>query len=85
MPFFLTLVVFVALALAVALAGMKLYVRPKEAMERVVGGIEPDRADARASQPGDARSDQEAGQLHSAVAQRRDGDAAAADPRRHPQ
>ena len=25
---------------AVALAGMKLYVRPKEAMERVVGGID---------------------------------------------
>ena len=40
MPFFLTLVVFIALAVAVALAGMKLYVRPKEAMERVVGGIE---------------------------------------------
>src|SRR5579872_2115304 len=40
MPFFLTLVVFIALAVAVALAGMKLYVRPKEAMERVVGGID---------------------------------------------
>ncbi len=39
MPFALTLVVFLVLALAVALAGMKLYVRPKEAMERVVGGI----------------------------------------------
>jgi tight adherence protein C len=37
---FLTLLVFIALAVAVALAGMKLYVRPKEAMERVVGGIE---------------------------------------------
>ncbi len=37
----LTLVVLFAVALAVALAGMKLYVRPKEAMERVVGGIEP--------------------------------------------
>ena len=41
MPFLLTMVVFIALALGVALAGMKLYVRPKEAMERVVGGIEP--------------------------------------------
>jgi len=40
MPFFFTLVVFIALAVAVALAGMKLYVRPKEAMERVVGGID---------------------------------------------
>ena len=40
MPFFMTSVVFIALAVAVALAGMKLYVRPKEAMERVVGGIE---------------------------------------------
>src|SRR5580704_11307027 len=40
MPFLLTLVVFIAFAVAVALAGMKLYVRPKEAMERVVGGID---------------------------------------------
>jgi tight adherence protein C len=38
--FLLTLIVFVGLAVAVAAAGMKLYVRPKEAMERVVGGIE---------------------------------------------
>ena len=40
MPFLLTLLVFIGLAVAVALVGMKLYVRPKEAMERVVGGIE---------------------------------------------
>ena len=40
MPFFATLVVFLALAVAVAFAGMKLYVKPKEAIERVVGGIE---------------------------------------------
>jgi tight adherence protein C len=40
MPFFVTLIVFLALAVAVALAGMKLYVRPKEAIERVVGGVE---------------------------------------------
>src|SRR5580700_4270778 len=40
MPFLMTAVIFVGLALAVALTGMKLYVRPKEAMERVVGGIE---------------------------------------------
>lgn len=38
--FFLTLILFIALAVAVALAGMKLYVRPKEAMERVAGGME---------------------------------------------
>jgi tight adherence protein C len=38
--FVITLIVFVGLAVAVAAAGMKLYVRPKEAMERVVGGIE---------------------------------------------
>ena len=37
MPFFLTLMIFLVLAVAVAFAGMKLYVRPKEAMERVVG------------------------------------------------
>jgi tight adherence protein C len=36
----MTAAIFIALALAVALTGMKLYVRPKEAMERVVGGIE---------------------------------------------
>lgn len=38
--FLLTLLLFVALAVAIAVAGMKLYVRPKEAMERVVGGME---------------------------------------------
>ncbi len=38
MPFFMTVVVFVGLAIALAGAGMKLYVRPKEAMERVAGG-----------------------------------------------
>jgi tight adherence protein C len=41
MPFIVTLFVFIALAVAVAFAGMKLYVKPKEAMERVVGGIDP--------------------------------------------
>lgn len=40
MPFFVTLVIFLALAVAAAVAGMKLYVRPKEAIERVVGGID---------------------------------------------
>src|SRR5579862_4639431 len=35
-----TLVLFVAVVAAGAAAGMKLWVRPKEAMERVVGGIE---------------------------------------------
>lgn len=40
MSFLLTLLVFAAVAVGVALAGMRLYVRPKEAMERVVGGIE---------------------------------------------
>src|ERR1700686_3027953 len=39
MPF-LTILLFIALVIGVALAGMKLYVRPKEAMERVVGGID---------------------------------------------
>jgi len=41
MAFFLSLIVFVALAAGIALAGMKMYVRPKEAIERVVGGIDP--------------------------------------------
>src|SRR5258708_29924197 len=40
MPFVITILVFIGLAVAVVFAGMRLYVRPKEAMERVVGGIE---------------------------------------------
>jgi tight adherence protein C len=40
MPFFFTLIVFVALAVGVATVGMRLYVKPKEAMERVVGTVE---------------------------------------------
>jgi len=48
--FFITLIIFVALALGVAFAGMKLYVKPKEAIERVVGGIEqPDHMPAHPS------------------------------------
>jgi tight adherence protein C len=38
MPFIFAVVIFVVLAIAVAGAGMKLYVRPREAMERVAGG-----------------------------------------------
>ena len=38
MPFILMVLIFVALAMGVAAAGMKAYVRPKEAMERVAGG-----------------------------------------------
>jgi len=40
MPLLLTLLVFILLAVFVVVAGMRLYVRPKEAMERVVGGLE---------------------------------------------
>ena len=42
MPFFLTVIIFVALAIGIAGVGMKLWVRPKEAMERVVGGVQND-------------------------------------------
>ncbi|HML18225.1 MAG TPA: type II secretion system F family protein [Bryobacteraceae bacterium] len=38
--FLLTILIFLGLALGFALVGMKLYVRPKEAMERVVGGVD---------------------------------------------
>ncbi len=38
--FILTALILFGLAVTVGLAGMKLYVRPKEAMERVVGSIE---------------------------------------------
>jgi tight adherence protein C len=37
----LALIVFFAVVAVVTLAGMKMYVRPKEAMERVAGGIDP--------------------------------------------
>jgi tight adherence protein C len=48
--FLLSVLIFVTLALAVAGAGMKLYVRPKEAMERVVGGAQnPDHSPAHPS------------------------------------
>ncbi len=71
------------LAGGLSLAGMKLYVKPKEAMERVAGtGIEPARALPRASQPGVPRPGQAAGQSGSGLAQGRHGDAAPADPGR---
>jgi tight adherence protein C len=41
MSFVLTIVVFFGIAVAGAIFGMKIYIRPKEAIERVVGGIDP--------------------------------------------
>src|ERR1700689_144479 len=41
MPLLFAFLVFVAVVALVTLAGMKMYVRPKEAMERVAGGIDP--------------------------------------------
>jgi tight adherence protein C len=41
MSILLALLVFVVVVAVVTLAGMKMYVRPKEAMERVAGGIDP--------------------------------------------
>src|SRR5580658_4900575 len=38
MPFLLTVLIFVVLAMGLAGVGMRVYVRPKEAMERVAGG-----------------------------------------------
>ena len=40
MPFLLTVVIFVVLAMGLAGVGLKLYVRPKEAMERVTAGVQ---------------------------------------------
>ena len=40
MPVLFTIVVFFGIAVAGALLGMKMWVRPKEAMDRVVGGLE---------------------------------------------
>src|SRR5262245_58685006 len=42
MSFLFTVLIFVALAMALASAGMKMYVRPKEAMERVTAGVQSD-------------------------------------------
>jgi tight adherence protein C len=48
--FFLTVLIFFVIAMAIAAAGMKLYVRPKEAMERVAAGAQgPDQAPAHPS------------------------------------
>src|SRR5580693_7330861 len=41
MSLLLAFLVFIAVVALVSLAGMKMYVRPKEAMERVAGGIDP--------------------------------------------
>jgi len=41
MPFVIAFLIFVAVVALVTTAGMKMYVRPKEAMERVAGGIDP--------------------------------------------
>src|ERR1700745_2074939 len=39
--FFITVLIFVAMVALASAAGMKMYVRPKEAMERVVGVMGP--------------------------------------------
>jgi tight adherence protein C len=41
MPLLLTVLIFVVVVAVGRLVGMKMYVRPKEAMERVAGGIDP--------------------------------------------
>jgi tight adherence protein C len=41
MPLLFALVIFIIVVAVGTLAGMKMYVRPKEAMERVAGGIDP--------------------------------------------
>ena len=62
MSLLLPLLIFFGIAVAGAMYGMKIYVRPKEAMDRVVGRA-ADRRNALASQPGIPRPDQAAGQL----------------------
>ena len=41
MSLLLPLLIFFGIAVAGAMYGMKIYVRPKEAMDRVVGGVQP--------------------------------------------
>jgi tight adherence protein C len=55
MPFLLTVLIFVVLAMGLAGVGMKMYVRPKEAMERVAGGSQS--ADQMPSHPSLAMHD----------------------------
>jgi tight adherence protein C len=55
MPFLLTVLIFVVLAMGIAGVGMKVYVRPKEAMERVAGGSQS--ADQMPSHPSLAMHD----------------------------
>ena len=47
--FLITVLIFVAMVALASAAGMKLYVRPKEAMERVVGAVTP--ADVQGEHP----------------------------------
>ncbi len=84
MALLFSFVIFLLFAAGLSFAGMKLYVKPKEAMERVAGtGLSAH--DAAPVHPSLAvpRAGQAAGQPGSGVAQGRDGDAAPADPRRH--
>jgi tight adherence protein C len=55
MPFLLTVLIFVVLAMGIAGVGMRVYVRPKEAMERVAGGSQA--ADQMPSHPSLAMHD----------------------------
>ena len=85
MTFLVAVLLFLAVVVGMAAVGMRIWVRPKEAMERVVGG--GDASDSMPLHPSLAMHALIAklGQLHSAVPQRRHHHAEAADPGRHPQ
>ncbi len=83
MALVLSFVIFLLFAAGLSFAGVKLYVKPKEAIERVAG-TGPSVHDERAgpSQPVVPRPRQAAGQPGARLPQRRHGDAAPADPGR---
>jgi len=85
MPLLFTFLIFVVLAVVISFAGMKLYVRPKEALERVTEAS-LEHQEAAPSHPSLAfpRFDQEAGSAGAGLSQGRHGNAAPLDPRRLP-
>ncbi len=84
MGLLLTIVIFVAIMGMVTLIGMKFYIRPKEAIERVAGvAVEQRGAYAGASESRLPAIAPAAGRRASSQSQRRNDHAAPADSRRY--
>ena len=85
MLFFFSFVVFFLFAAVIFFGLLKLYIKPKEAIERVAGTGMSARCVAGPSQPAVSRSGEAFGHAGACLAQRRDGHAAPADSRRLPE